>query len=115
MRTGDRVVRDRRAIARRSLFLPGIVVLYALLGFVWHPLLLGPHLDVGCGLEPWFVVFVTSLVLGGLFFVVGATLTVALQPRAAGLWVLASGLLLACSAVLVLAVVGASDYLVCST
>ena len=52
--------------------------------------------------------FVISLVMGGTFLLVGATLTVVLQPRAARVWFLATGLLLAVAAVLVVAVVGAS-------
>ena len=50
--------------------------------------------------------FVISLVMGGTFLLVGATLTVVLQPRAARVWFLATGLLLAVAAVSAVAVVG---------
>jgi len=116
MRTGERDVRDRVAIARRSLWLPGIVALYALLGAMWHPLLIGPAFDsFDCDAKPWLFVSVISLFLGVVFFVVGATLAIALQPAAAGLWMVVAGLLLALEALLLGVIVAANDYLLCSS
>ncbi len=97
------------------LVLPGMVALYALLGAVWDPLLIGPGGLAGfdCDVKPWHAVAVASFALGAVALLGGTALAVAHRPRMTGVAVLVSGLLLVAAGVLVGVVAGVNDYLVC--
>ena len=97
------------------LLLPLAVGLYALIGAVWHPLLLGPGFDrFDCGsARPWVIITFGSwltgagLVLGGI---VVATLGV--RTRLA---IAVTGILLILAGAAVFVVVAAHDYHLCSS
>jgi hypothetical protein len=76
------VTEARRRSPRILLVGPGAIGLYALLGAMWHPLLIGPGYDsFECVRRPWDFVFLGSWLIGAILIVVAVVLAITGRGR----------------------------------
>jgi hypothetical protein len=109
------VTEGRSPSAWIVLAIPGAVGLYAVLGAMWHPLLLGPGYDsFDCVRRPWDFVVRGSWLTGVILILVA--IVVAITGRGlTGLTLAVSGILLIAAGGLVLAVVAVHEYHLCDS
>ena len=102
----------RGSAAHWLLILPGAVVVYALVGALWHPLFGGQ--EYVCFEGPWVAVFVGAVAVGVALLIAGLVRLIARKQRLEG-WTAFAGVLTIAAGFIVYEVAAANDYNVCSS
>ncbi len=98
------------------LFVPAAVGLYALIGAVAHPLMVGPDYDsFECDVRrPWEVVMLVSWLTGAILILVAIVVAITGRWRT-GLSIAVTGILLIAAGAIVAAVAVANDFHLCAS
>ena len=97
------------------LVIPGAVGLYAVLGAMWHPLLVGPGYDsFDCVRRPWDFAVLGSWLIGAILILVAIVVAITGRGRTS-LRLAVTGILLIAAGGVVFAVVAAHEYHLCDS